>query len=228
MKKGLDKLLDTLDDRDWLSKTFDEVFSKKKRPVKTVEYFYASWAGECPRLIQYIMHGKVKDDIDQQSQRRLDNGNYMHDRYGDYFESINRLEAREPAFRETLDGVFVSGRGDLIIFDNENNRVLVEMKSINDRGFKNILKSPREDHFLQWNLCSKALGISNGVILYENKDSQKLKYHFVKSDDDRYKQTINKFLEVDSCNKKGILVPRPSICINPKYCKMKGHCKENA
>jgi len=228
MKQGLDRILGQLDDRNWFQKALDEVFEKKKKPVRQIDYFYASWAGECPRVIQYVMNGMVHDDIDPQSQRRMDNGNYMHDRYGDYFESIGILIAREPAFRLDMDGVFVSGRGDLILTDDNSTHVLVEMKSINDKGYGGILLCPREDHFLQWNLCSKALQIPQGIILYENKDNQLLKPHFVKFSQEKYDLVIKKFQDIDAGNKAGKTVAKPEVCVNPKYCKAKGLCKQDA
>jgi len=226
VKKGLAQILDDLDHRDWLEKAFDEVFAKKKKAPRVIDYFYASWAGECPRYIQYMMNGMIHDDIDPQSQRRLDNGTYMHERYGDYFESIKRLRAREPAFRGEFDGVTISGRGDLIVLDDNIQDVLIEMKSINSRLFNGILTAPREIDVLQWNLCSKALQISSGVILYENKDTQGLKYHFVTFNMDKYTQTVDKFKEINRCNQRGILVAKPAICTNPKYCRAKSFCKQ--
>jgi len=226
MKSGLDKILNQLDNRDWFQKDLAKVFEKKKRPVKLINYFYASWAGECPRLIQYMMNGLVHDDIDQQSQRRLDNGTYMHKRYGDYFEDIGILKAREPAFRQTMEGVFVSGRGDLIIPDDKELNILIELKSINSKGFKEIISSYREKDFLQWNLCAKALQFSTGIILYENKDNQDIKYHFVNFNEDKYFQTIKMFKDIDDCNKRGVIVPKPEICINPKYCLGRKLCSE--
>lgn len=225
MKNGLGQILAHLDDRDWFQKAMDEVHKKGKKPRKQIDYFYASWAGDCVRAIQYNMNGLMPDDVDAQSQRRMDNGNYMHTRYGDYFKTIDRLEATEPAFKLDMDGVLVSGRSDLILFDDNKTEFLAELKSINDRKYKLILAQPDEGDFLQWNLCAKALGFTDGIILYENKNDQSIKYHFVKYSEDKYKQVINDFILIDKHNKAGTLVPKPAVCVNPSWCSKRKECK---
>jgi len=225
MQKGLKGLLYRLDSRDWFQKELDNIFNSKKRPPKAIDYFYASWAGECPKWIQYNMKGMITDGVDAQGQRRMDNGNYMHSRYGDYFKDAGKLQGQEPAFRKDLDGVFVSGRGDIIVLDDNGEKCLIEMKSINDRGFKLILKEANEGDVLQWNLCSKALEIINGIIFYENKNTQEIKYHFVTFDQERLDLVLNDFKEVDKYNKLGQLIPRPDICKNSRYCGARGFCE---
>ena len=225
MKSGLGKIMSNLDDRDWFQKAMDEVHKKGKKPRKQIDYFYASWAGDCVRAIQYSMCGMMPDDIDAQGQRRMDNGNYMHNRYGDYFKSIDMLVEAEPAFKKDMDGVLVSGRGDLILLTDTKAKTLAELKSINDRKYQLILSAPDEGDFLQWNLCAKALGFTDGIILYENKNDQLVKYHFVKFDEEKYKQVINDFILIDKHNKAGTLVPKPAVCVNSKYCQMRKECQ---
>jgi hypothetical protein len=225
MKSGLGNIMSKLDDRDWFAKALDEIHVKGKKPRKQIDYFYASWAGDCIRAIQYNMNGLMPDDIDAQSQRRMDNGNYMHTRYGDYFKSIEGLVEEEPAFKQDMDGVFVSGRSDLILLDDNKKEFLAELKSINDRKYKLILLQPDEGDFLQWNLCAKALGFTDGIILYENKNDQSIKYHFVKYNEDKYKQVINDFILIDTHNKAGTLVPKPAVCVNSQWCSMRKECK---
>ncbi len=225
MKKGLAGILNKLDDRDWVEKALDEAALKGRKPQKAIDYFYASWAGMCPRLIQYSMQGMIIDDINCKSRRIMDNGNHMHERYGDYFESIDRLVEREPAFKGNYGGVVISGRGDLIVKDDNGCNTLIELKSINSNRYKRILLRPDELNYLQWNLCAKALDFLSGIIFYENKDTQDIKYHFVSYSEDKYQSVINDFKEIDRCNNLGILVARPSVCPNPRWCSMKGSCK---
>lgn len=225
VKKGLTNILDQLDKKDWFQKLLDEIFEKDKRPRRVIDYFYASWSGDCPRAIQYGMNGLMPDDFDAQGRRRMDNGNYMHSRFGDYFKKIDKLIDEEPVFKKDLDGVFVSGRGDLIVKNETDIKTLIELKSINDRRFKLILPAPEEGDYLQWNLCAKALGFSSGIILYENKNTQEIKYHHVTYDENRYRIVIDDFLMIDKCNKLGTLVPKPTKCPNSFWCPMKRTCK---
>jgi len=225
MQKGLTAILDQLDTRDWLQKALFEISEVNKRPTKPLDYFYASWAGDCPRGIQYIMNGLMPFDIDAKGRRIMDNGNYMHTRYGDYFKSIKRLIGEEPAFRKDMDGVFISGRGDLIVLDELEKPQLIELKSINDRRYKLILNAPDEGDYLQWNLCAKALGFTTGAVFYENKNTQAVKYHYVTYDEKRYKIVLDDFLMVKKYNDLGKLVPKPEVCPNPKWCAMRKSCK---
>jgi hypothetical protein len=123
-----------------------------------------------------------------------------------------------------MDGVLVSGRGDLILLDGKGDKTLAELKSINDRKYKLILVRPDEGDYLQWNLCAKALGFADGIILYENKNTQEVKYHFVKFDEEKYKLVVNDFILIAKHNKAGTLVPRPDACPN-SWCGMKKGCK---
>ena len=225
VKKGLANILSKLDERDWFQILIDEIFEQEKRPSRVIDYFYASWAGDCPRAIQYNMNGLMPDDFDAQGRRRMDNGNYMHTRYGDYFKGTKRLIDEEPVFKKELDGVFVSGRGDLIVKSDVDSKTLIELKSINDRKFKLILPDPDEGDYLQWNLCAKALGFLSGIILYENKNTQEIKYHHVTFDEKRYKIVIDDFIMIDKHNKLGTLAPRPEKCPNSFFCPMKKTCK---
>lgn len=225
MKSGLNDILKKLDNRDWFQKMLDEASEKGKKKKKAIDYFYASWAGDCVRAIQYSMNGMMPDDIDAQSQRRMDNGNYVHSRYGEYFKLIGKLVEAEPAFKKDMDGVFISGRGDFVVLEDKEKKSLIELKSINDRKYKLILLAPDEGDYLQWNLCAKALGFTEGIILYENKNTQEVKYHFVKFDEVRYKKVIDDFALIDKHNKAGTLVPKPEVCPNKMFCSCKGICK---
>lgn len=58
-------------------------------------------------------------------------------------------------------------------FEDENQREILEIKSINDRGFKEVCKyGPKEDHKLQATIYCKCLGIQATRFLYENKNDQ--------------------------------------------------------
>ncbi len=231
MKKGIEGILSKLDDRDWFECLLEEAFKKSKEiakikhPNKAIDYFYASWAGDCVRQIQYSMNGMMPEDGDPQGQRRMDNGNYVHNRYGEYFKLTGKLVEAEPPFKKVMDGVLVSGRGDFIVLKVEDTKVLIELKSINSKGFQNVLTTPLEGDYLQWNLCAKALDFKDGIVLYENKDNQDEKHHFVTFNEDEYKRVINDFILIDKHNKAGTLVPKPEICVSPKWCSARGFCK---
>ena len=227
LKKGLKGLLGQLDTRHWIEKDLDKVAEKSKRPVKAINYFYASWAGFCPKYIQENMNGLLPDTMTNQSRRIMDNGNYMHFRYAAYFKSIGKLIEEEPPFKKDFgDGVIISGRGDLIVLDDKDEKFLIELKSINNRNFKEVFNAPKLEHLCQWNLCSNALGINKGAVFYENKDDQTYRFHVLEYEESVYNKIFNDFKLIKECNDKGLLVDRPEVCINPKYCPLKNICKK--
>jgi hypothetical protein len=171
------------------------------------------------------MNNMMPEDGDPQGQRRLDNGNYVHSRFGEYFKLTGKLIEAEPSFKKEMDGVLVSGRGDFIVLSSAKEKALIELKSINDKNFLTTLSAPIEGDFLQWNLCAKALDFSSGIVLYENKNTQEIKHHFVTYNEEKYKQVINDFILIDKHNKAGTLVPKPAICVNPKWCSARSFCR---
>lgn len=61
------------------------------------------------------------------------------------------------------------------IIEIDGERLALEIKSINDRGFKALREGPKEEHRFQVNLYMHALGLSRAVILYENKNTSETK-----------------------------------------------------
>jgi len=69
----------------------------------------------------------------------------------------------------------ISGRLDYLIRHEIYGQSIVELKSINDRGFKYLTTDPKNDHFLQLQIYLNLMGIDHGVVLYENKNDQQMK-----------------------------------------------------
>ncbi len=129
-----------------------------------------------------------------------------------------RLESEEWGIRGYVDG---------IIIDRDNSLVL-EIKSINDKGFIKVEKDgPKRDHVIQANLYMWLLDLDKAVIYYENKnDSRHIAYTCQRDDGIIVwlKSMIKKVRTYHALN----LVP--SIAYNQydfecKYCPWQASCQ---
>lgn len=226
-KKGLDKIFARVTNKHWLEKVIDDTLMvTNKREPSVMERFYPSGAGTCPRALQFSMNALLHETFSPTFQRMLDNGNSAHTRYSEYFKSTGRLLEEEKSFKLNIDSILISGRVDFIITGENAEPLIVELKTVNVRIFKTICNRPLPNHFLQWNIYSKALEIKNGIILYECKDNQQLKPIDVTFDEEIFNNCIKEFTMIYNCTKEGVLVPIPAICPNPKYCSALGLCNE--
>jgi CRISPR/Cas system-associated exonuclease Cas4 (RecB family) len=67
----------------------------------------------------------------------------------------------------------IKGAADALVEIAGHERV-VEIKSINKKGFSSLRK-PKRPHLFQLNAYMYCLGINQGIVVYENKDSQELR-----------------------------------------------------
>ncbi|RUM82852.1 MAG: hypothetical protein DSZ18_04070, partial [Candidatus Thioglobus sp.] len=74
----------------------------------------------------------------------------------------------------------ISGRMDYVIKHKEYSKAVVELKSINTRGFKALLDKPKPDHLIQLQIYLHLSKIEHGMVLYENKNDQQVKAFVVK------------------------------------------------
>ena len=184
-------------------KVNNEEESKKHDPCK----FYPSSVGKCLRAIVYQMQGYKAQEADARFLFICDNGTYFHERLEALFDTTGLLIAPEVSFK--MPELRLSGRTDAIIKNflehessnniiklykedketqkqdllyegSDNDIIIVELKSINDSGFNYLdRKGPKEAHVMQLMLYMHLTGIKQGMLLYENKNDQKLKEFFI-------------------------------------------------
>lgn len=227
LKKGISQIRNSFSSRHWFEQTIDEYLDLKKGVARISETFSPSAAGSCPRLIQFQMNGRVYEDIEPRIKRIFENGNFMQARYKKYLEGAGKFVDEEIPIRIEIDGIVIKGRADMIVLDNYDNKQLIEFKSINTRGFNELIgnQAPKEDHLMQWTLYSKGLELPDGVVLYENKDDQNMKPFQVKYNEELFNLIVAKFKMIDDCNKKGIVVPKP-LKVNCYWCSAKKLCNK--
>ena len=115
-------------------------------------------------------------------------GNDAHKRISNYFREIGCLVEEEKV--ANWKNPSIHGRCDCIIRNDENGLFyVVEMKTINDSGFKK-LATAKPEHEVQLQAYLNILGYDNGIVLYENKDNQKWKCFEIKKDYELWNNVI--------------------------------------
>ena len=225
VKKGISQIRNSFSSKHWFEDIIDSYLDARKGEARISEEFHPSGAGSCPRLIQLQMNGSVYEEVEPRIKRIFENGNFMQARYKKYLEGAGKFIEEEIPMRIEVDDIVIKGRADMIVLDNYDNKQLMEFKSINTRGFNELItnQAPKEEHLMQWTLYSHGLSLYDGVILYENKDDQRMKPFQVKYNSDLFNLIVAKFKMIDDCNKKGVLVPKP-MKVNCYWCGAKRLC----
>jgi|7_EtaG_2_1085326.scaffolds.fasta_scaffold13588_2 hypothetical protein len=158
----------------WLLKMFEDNLGYQQNSNR-VGVFYPSMVGnECDRYLYLAFRGKLpQQEIASTTQRIFDTGSSLEDRMTKYFEQMGILRGREIVVK--CDSPPISGRADFLLAHEEHSEIVLELKSINDKGFKNLYSKPKPEHALQLQIYLQLLDKAYGIVLYENKNDQKLK-----------------------------------------------------
>jgi CRISPR/Cas system-associated exonuclease Cas4 (RecB family) len=230
LNKGIKAIMETRNPKQWLEGAIDNYLETKPVEQRIGSHFHPSSAGKCPRSIQLTMAGVLRSEHEARILRIFDTGHDMHAKYGRYFDSMGILLSKEEDVLYERDGVVIKGNCDYVIKDDTNRPHILELKSINSRGFNElwVKGEPVVNHKLQWNVYSGCLRIPLGEILYENKDDQNMKVFSVGFDEAQFEDTFSIFKMIHDYTQKDLLVPIPQKC-NDKYCPAKNICsKERA
>ena len=197
--------------------------------------FYPSSVGNCQRNIVYKMSGYPAPPIEPRSLLIMDNGTKFHDRMEELLGACGIMIA--PELSIVSKELNISGRSDAIVKnfmphetnedivtlkDPENNVVyegpesevlIIELKSINQRGFDWLIKKNehKEEHELQLQLYMYLTGIKQGCLLYENKNKQELAEFHIKYDQEKVDYILNKIKTVNEHVAAGTLPPREYV-----------------
>jgi CRISPR/Cas system-associated exonuclease Cas4 (RecB family) len=103
--------------------------------------------------------------------------------------------------------------GKVVYEGPESEILIIELKSINQRGFDWVLKKneQKEEHELQLQLYMYLTGIKQGIVLYENKNKQELAEFFIKYDPQKVEYIINKIKTINKHVEDGTLPPREYV-----------------
>lgn len=113
---------------------------------------------------------------------------------------------------------------DKLIYEGADNDVMiVELKSVSDKGFN---YTPKEEHQLQLQLYMYLTGIKLGILLYENKNTQELKEFHFEYDEKKAQRVVNQIIYVnDHVDRKELPIREyEKTDFNCRYCNFKHYC----
>lgn len=155
--------------------------------------FYISDAGKCPRNVFFKFKKAPREKTEPRILRLFRHGDYIHQLImkallGSREVHVIASEINIPAT------AMVSGRADAVISDGSELYVL-DIKSISSAGF-NYLKGPKQEHINQIQLYLHFLDPKKGILLYVNKDNDRLKEYFVDYNKDLAERLLAGFAEI--------------------------------
>ena len=200
---------------EWLVNTLADKLQKHPYPSKGGKFYPSILSSPCDRYVYIAFYGMLPTSPIPANVRRIfDCGDYLGYRYSQYFKDMNIWIAEEKSV--FLADPPIAGRYDFLIHHEVYGKTVVELKSINDKGFKQLISEPKTDHYLQLQIYLNLLNITKGVVQYENKNDQQVKCFEVTKNAEVWEQLLEK------CERIRRMTQMPSVCTGEKYCR----CKE--
>jgi len=201
-------------DKDFL-KLLDEYLKGKMSPHRGQVFYPSALGSTCDKYLYASFNGLLPwEDLDPRVKRIFDTGSSLEDRMNKYFTKMNILIAREQPLK--LASPPISGRLDFLIAHPTKGEAVLELKSINEKGFNDLKSSPKHDHFIQLQIYLNLLNKDYGIVLYENKNDQKLKAFKVERDVKVWETLLER------CQHIMDMTELPDTCTGDVWCKCKG------
>jgi len=160
-----------------LQKAIDFHLDSKQTTPRIRDYFYVTEVTKSKKELFDTLKKGSQFKINANLRKVFDNGDSVHERYARYFAEMGVLVASEIDINAND---IVKGRLDCIITDGEKNYI-VEIKSMNLWSFQKLTE-PLNSHIFQLQFYLYFSNLENGMILYENKNTQINKIFPVKLD----------------------------------------------
>jgi hypothetical protein len=200
----------------WLIKSLEESLGGPQRKNREGVFYPSMLGSYCMRLLYLAYNGLLPEQvIDDNLQRIFDNGNFLEDRMATYFTKMDILLDREIVAKS--DNPPISGRADFLLKHENYDTIGLELKSINDKGFEALKNRPKREHTVQLQIYLHILQLPYGVVLYENKNNQKLKAFGMLPDPDIWAQVLKK------CEDVMLMMEPPSRCSGPQWCNCRSY-----
>ena len=200
---------------EWLLSEIDSFLGHTSHRTNKGVFYPSSLGNPCDRFLYMAYNGLLpSQEIEPTLQRIFDCGDYLGYRFEKYFEKMGVLLSTESSVKCTMPNI--SGRIDFIIKHRDFAQAVIELKSINSRGFKALLDRPKPEHFIQIRIYLNLSNIEHGIVLYENKNDQQVKAFVVKRDEKVWTKLQER------CFKVMNMESMPLKCTGLKYCPCKG------
>lgn len=184
----------------------------------------------CHRALAYELYSApmTEEQHEPRVRRIFDNGTFMHVRMQYYL--WNAVRANGGMFRAEISTPPNKARfagttdGGLVL---NGWPYLVELKSINKRGFDGLRGGPRDDHFDQFNIYMHLTGVHAGLVIYECKDNQDMVEFFVRYNPERWQRIAKIGKRVLRVCREGGLPEKISVAkgCTGERCKFFSICK---
>ena len=155
-------------------------------------HFNASTFGTtCDRLLWASFNGRIpKKKLTGKFARLLEHGGTFENRMEKYLTKMGIIKGREVPVSFEEGDFRITGRIDFIIKHINLGLTILELKTINSRGFKALKGKPKPEHIFQVQMYLESRGLDTGLISYENKDDQDVQTFRVKRDKKYWKEQV--------------------------------------
>ncbi|MGB9743140.1 MAG: CRISPR-associated protein Cas4 [Minisyncoccales bacterium] len=175
-----------------LKELIDKFYLEKQRN-KEQHHFYITDVGRCGRALFFKFKNVPRKEMEANILRLFDHGDYIHQLIMKPLLSIKEIHVVASEINIPPQEL-ISGRADAIISDGKNLYVL-DIKSMNSMIF-NKLTEPKEENVNQLQCYLHYFKIPRGILLYVNKDTQKLKEFIVEYDRKRVLALLDNLQEI--------------------------------
>lgn len=195
----------------WLLDEFSLGLMKSQSPQRVGVFYPSALGNKCDKFLYLSYFGGLPEEvIDARVRRIFDCGDYLGYRYEKYFEHLGMLVGTEVPVK--LSSPNISGRMDFLIRHPDSHVAVVELKSINSKGFAALGGSPKSEHLVQLQLYLNIANYTMGIVLYENKDTQDIKAFKVIKDEEAMKSIL------DRCHRIMNMEKMPARCTGGAFC----------
>ena len=207
-----------------LKELIDKYYLDRQKD-KEQHHFYITDAGKCPRQIFFKFKNAPRKEMEARILRIFDHGNHIHGLIMGALLSSRDIQVVSSEINIPPQEL-ISGRADAIISDGKDLYVL-DIKSINSVGFKNLTQSKEED-INQIQLYLHYFKIKKGLLLYVNKDNQELKEFLVSYNQTRVQSLLDNLVNLKKQIDSNIVpsrIPDYSQNWQCRYCQFEEICK---
>lgn len=166
--------------------------------------------GGCPRAAAFRFVGvRGLDKRDVASELIFDNGNWFHHRWQATVLDMEKVLGKD---RFKVMGIekdvwfpelYIAGSLDILVrikVGKQWMNIVIDIKSINSYGFNSVMAEhkPLPSHEQQVTTYAKAAGVDYGLLLYDNKNDQRILPFMFKLDEAMWRDTVEWSEEVIS------------------------------
>ena len=197
----------------WLENEIENVLTEVGNITRGGYFQVSSVGNTCDRLLYLHYHGLLlPEKINGRQKRIFDHGNITQDRYEAYFKKMGYYEDKE--VESNINDPPLHGRCDFVLYINDK-KYIIELKTINDDGFRKLDKTAKSDHEVQIQVYLNVLDIERGGILYENKNTQEVKIFTQRKSKEKWNKIVEKCKYIVELKE----LPEMKNIVHEKWCR---------